>query len=123
MYCSFTPGDGVTRYNDRLSIYVVVEAIGIFLLFKNFNKFNLNLNFLRNPEGIFRKSVFSIAKYSYGIYLNHLIIKNVLFGYLAPVLSYEPLVLVLSVVTLLISWFIMAALNRIPYINQVIGAK
>lgn len=58
MYLGFTPGDLVIKYNDRLSIYVIVEAIGIFLLFKNFSKFNLNFNFLTNPDGIFRKSVF-----------------------------------------------------------------
>ncbi len=123
MYMGFTPGDAITKFNDRLSIYIVIEVIGIFLLFKNFNKFNINVNFLSNPDGIFRKSVFSIAKYSYGIYLNHLVIKNALSGYFDSILSYEPLVLVLIVGTLIISWFVMALLNRIPYLNQVIGAK
>lgn len=123
MYIGFTPGDPITHYNDRLCIYIVVEVIGIFLLFKNFNKFNLNFSFLSNPDGIFRKSVFSIAKYSYGMYLNHLVIKNILIAYFEPLLSYEPLILVLSVGTILIAWFLMASLNRIPYLNQVIGAK
>ena len=63
MYLSFTQGDIVTHYNDRLSIYVVIETIGIFLLFKNFNKFNLNIGFLNNPDSIFRKAAFSLVKY------------------------------------------------------------
>lgn len=123
MYLGFTPGDLVIKYNDRLSIYVIVEAIGIFLLFKNFSKFNLNFNFLTNPDGIFRKSVFSIAKYSYGMYLNHIFFRNILYAYFKPMLTYEPLILVLSAGTLVIAWLVMALLNRIPYLNQVIGAK
>lgn len=63
MYYAFIPGDSLTQYNHRLSIYTVVEVIGIFILFKNFSKFNLNFNFLSNPDGIFRKSAFSLAKY------------------------------------------------------------
>lgn len=38
-------------------------------------------------------------------------------------LTYEPLILVLSAGTLVIAWLVMALLNRIPYLNQVIGAK
>ena len=123
MYLSFTPGDPIIKNNDRLSIYVVIEVIGIFLLFKNFSKFNLNFNFLTNQNGIFKKSISSLAKYSYGIYLNHLVIRNILFTFFEKKLSYEPLLLILIVGTIFISWFIMAMLNRIPYLNQVIGAK
>lgn len=123
MYVGFTPGDAIIKFNDRLSIYIIIEVIGIFLLFKNFHKFNININFFTNPDGIFKKSVFSIAKYSYGIYLNHLVIKNLLQANFESILGYEPLILVLSVGTLVIAWLVMALLNRIHYLNQVIGAK
>lgn len=69
------------------------------------------------------KSVFSIAKYSYGMYLNHIFFRNILYAYFKPMLTYEPLILVLSASTLVIAWLVMALLNRIPYLNQVIGAK
>lgn len=123
IYVGYTPGDIVIKYNDRLSIFIVIETIGIFLLFKNFSKFNLNFNFLTNPDGIFRKSVFSIAKYSYGMYLNHLLFRNILYTFFKPMMDYKPLIVVLIVTDLLAAWFFMALLNRIPYLNQIIGAK
>ena len=52
---------------NRYSIFLTVEVAGIFLLFKNFNKFNININ--EKIDGIFKKIVFDIAKFSYGIYL------------------------------------------------------
>ena len=54
---------------ERYSILFAFEVTGIFCIFKNFGQLNINWKFLSNPDSIFRKSVFSIAKYSYGIYL------------------------------------------------------
>lgn len=109
---------------DRMSIYLVIESAGIFLLFKNFNKFNIHIDFFENPKGIFKKSIFSIAKYSYGMYLNHRVITMILSNYLKPYhLQYKPYLLILFISTMILSWGIMAALNRIPYLNKIIGAK
>ena len=124
MYLAFTPGDLTTPYNGRLSIYLVIFVIGLFLLFKNFSKFNLNLDFLSKPIAIFKKVVFSIAKYSYGMYLNHIFIMLVLLHYFKDMnLEYLPMALGLIFGVLCISCGVMALLNRIPYLNQVIGAK
>ncbi len=121
---AFTPGDLTTPFNDRLSIYLVIEVVGIFLLFKNFDKFRLNLDFLSKPILIFKKVVFSIAKYSYGMYLNHIFIMLVLLSYCKNMnLEYLPMALGLIFGVLCISWGVMALLNRIPYLNQLIGAK
>lgn len=109
---------------DRYSILFAIEVCGLFLLFKNFNKLNIHIGFLENPNGIFRKSIFSIAKYSYGIYLIHsavlLIVKLKLKQY---DLAYMQFIVLLFLGVLFVSWAVMAILNRIPYLNQVIGAK
>lgn len=108
---------------EKYHILRVVEVIGVFLLFKNAGKFNIHINFFDNPEGVFRKSIFSIAKYSYGIYLVHRVFLCVLYKLLAFEVPYKVLLASLFVGSLLISWGLLAALNRIPYLNQVIGAK
>ena len=124
MYLAFTPGDIFTPTNDRLHIFNVIKVIGIFLLFKNFDKFNLNLEKLSKPIGIFKKAAFSIAKYSYGMYLNHIFIMLVLIHYYSiRQYAYLPLIIILIGGTVGISWLSMALMNRIPYLNQVIGAK
>lgn len=108
---------------DRYSILYAFEVMGLFCIFKNFGQLNLNFNFLSNPDSIFRKSVFSIAKYSYGIYLVHQFVLNILTILLINNVRYSVLIVILIILTLLISWAILAALNRVPYLNQVIGAK
>lgn len=108
---------------DRWSIMNVVLSIGIFLLFKNFSKFNFHPNFLYNPDGLFRKAVFSIAMYSYGIYLIHRVIMEIFYRYFMHDLSFIPFILLLFFTTFFISWAIMAVCYRIPYLKDVIGVK
>lgn len=111
---------------DRYSIFNVLEVTGIFLLFKNFSGFTFNNESLTKIGGVFRKGIFSIAKYSYGFYLIHQAILNVLYDILNHFHAdggYGTLFIGLFLATLAISWIIMAVLNRVPYINQVIGAK
>lgn len=60
---------------SRYHILMVIEVIGLFTLFKNISNLDLNSKFFSNDNGIFRKSIYSIAKYSYGIYLIHRVIQ------------------------------------------------
>ncbi|ADC46100.1 acyltransferase [Methanobrevibacter ruminantium M1] len=112
-------------YNFNIySILVSMEVIGVFLLFKNFYKFNLNIGFFSRPDGFFNKSVYALARYSYGIFLIHNAFICVLVHYLGntgipPVLY----MIILFVVSLLCSVIVMAVLSRIPYLNRVIGVK
>lgn len=111
---------------SRYSIFMAVEVTGIFLLFKNIGNYNININFFKNSNGIFKKSVFSLAKYSYGIYLIHAPILDIIKRFILYLGLFNEYVLVtflFIILTITISWFIMAFLNRIPYINRVIGAK
>ena len=105
---------------DRYSIFLVTEVTGIFLLFKNYK---CHFDFFKNPDGIFRKAVFSIAKYSYGFYLIHMPILTLILVFTMDFLRYKQLAFVLFVGSLFISWFVMAVLNRVPYLNSIIGAK
>lgn len=105
---------------ERYSIFMVIEVTGIFTLFKNLS--NLNLNVLPQ-NGILRKGIFSIAQCSYGIYLTHRVVINLLFDLYYKVLPYKVLFLALIIVGLVIPWFVLVVLNKVPYLNEVIGVK
>ena len=110
---------------DRYSIFMILEVAGVFLLFKNLGNVDLDIKFFTNPNGIFRKAIFSLAKYSYGFYLLHCPVLTVMVLFLKTYtnLNFKPLFLVSFVGIIAICWIIMALLNRIPYVNKVIGAK
>ena len=104
---------------NRYSIFNTLIAISLFIIFKNFSKFNLKVKF-----NAFRKLLSSLAKYSYGIYLVHypLIFMS---GYVLPKASmpYGLLIVVSICIGLFGSMAILAILNRVPYVNGIIGAK
>ena len=50
--CSYLLSSPIQLYKfDRYSIFMALEVIGVFLLFKNFHQLNLNMNFLTQPAG------------------------------------------------------------------------
>ena len=110
-------------YFSRYSIFLAIESMGLFIVFKTFSQLNLNFNFLTNPNGIFKKSVSVIAKYSYGIYLIHQVIMCILFLLLIKVLNFKLLAIVLFVGGLGLSILVLALLNRVPHVKNYIGAK
>ena len=103
---------------NRYSILMAFEVGGIFLLFKNFHKFNISLH----HNSIFRKIVFYIAKYSYGIYL----IQGLFLCVYAQIVPYWEFytnffeIFILIVVSSMLTMWIF---EKIPYINKVIGSK
>lgn len=109
---------------DRYSIFGAIEVIGVFTLFKNFSKLNFRPNFLYNPDGIFRRFVSILAKYSYGIYLTHLsfvlIASKLLFHKGINYYFYNGTLLFVAI---FVPLAMLGILNRIPYVNQVIGVK
>lgn len=107
----------------RYAIIIVFEVVGIFCVFKNFGQLNINWGFLSDENSLFRRLVFSIAKYSYGIYLIHQVIMNFLIIFFVKLLPFKVMVLFLFVMTLALSMGILAILNRVPYLNQCIGSK
>ena len=107
----------------RYAILYAIEVAAIFCIFKNFNQLNLNFGFLNNPDSLFKRSVFSIAKYSYGIYLTHQFILNIMIIMLTNHVKHSILMVILPIITLILSWGMLAVLNRVPHLNQWIGAK
>ena len=118
-YANSTPAE--MYYMSRYSICLAVEVIGIFLLFKNID--SMKINALVGEGSILRKTSFSIAKYSYGIYLVHQFVMNILMVLLIPFVNYKGLIVLLSIGTLVFSWGILALLNRVPFMGNIIGSK
>ena len=111
------------RFFKDYAIFTVFEVIGIFLLFKNFDKLNINLKIFKNENNIFHRAVSSIARYSYGIYLIHQFLLIAIISPALRVLPYKIQAVSIVVVVLFISWLIMAVCDRIPYLNNLIGTK
>lgn len=105
----------------RYSLPVAIEVMGVFLLFKNFSKLPISFNFIENSNGIFRKLVAILAKYSYGIYLIHAVIQYLLLK--LPIHGYNLSMFLCIFGALFLSVLLMDMFNRIPYVNQIIGAK
>ncbi len=107
---------------NRYSLPITLEVIGVFLLFKNFNKFGLDLGFIRNENSLFRKSVSLIAKYSYGIYLIQGLFLCIYLK-IVPYYGIYSLMLILFVLVVLSSMITMHVLNKVKYVNRFIGSK
>lgn len=128
IYSYFSSSTSAMFKFDRYSIFMMVEVIGVFMLFKNFDKFNLN-RFIDNSKvltsltNLFKKATFSLAKYSYGIYLIHYFFISVFCKYFQNMFLYKKGCFILFLSTLAVSWILMALLNKIPHLNNIIGAK
>jgi len=105
---------------DRYSLFMAIQVAGIFTLFKNLSQLNLNV---LSENGIIKKAIFSIAQCSYGIYLTHRVLLCLLFLLLQAVLPYKVLLVVVAVVGFVVPWFVLMLLNKVPYLNEVIGVK
>ena len=107
---------------NRYSFPIALEVMGVFLLFKNFNKFGLNLSFIKNENGLFRRFISLIAKYSYGIYL----IQGLFLCIYLKILPYYDiysLMIALFILILASSMITMYLLSKVKYVNRFIGAK
>ena len=105
---------------DRYSLFMAIQVTGIFTLFKNISQLNLNI---LGEDGFIKKIISSIAQCSYGIYLTHRVVLCLLFLLLAEVLPYKQLLVVVAVVGFTVPWFVLIVLNKVPYLNEVIGVK
>ncbi len=115
-----SPNNMVTL--DRYSLPMALEVAGVFLLFKNFEKFNLNFDAIKTIENLFRKLVAYLARYSYGIYL----IQGMFLCIYAKILPYGEFyshVIVMFILIVASSLITMHVLSKVPYVKEVIGAK
>lgn len=103
----------------------VALVISVFLFFRYFSESKGKFNKLFNSivHGKVGKLLLSLSFCSYGIYLCHVIIYDILIhlnfkGYLPPSIYYT----ILLVMTLVVSWLIILAMSRIPYLKKVSGS-
>ena len=107
---------------NRYSLPITLEVIGVFLLFKNFNKFGLNLAFIKNENSLFRRFTSLVAKYSYGIYLIQGLFLCIYLKIL-PIGEYFSYWFIFFILVVFSSMITMHVLNKVKYLNRFIGAK
>ena len=100
----------------RYSILVMMEAIGVFCLFKT-------NSFLNNPGNGLKKVVSSIAMCSYGMYLIHSQLIMVTRKIFHLSLGFSAEYILLFIVGFIFSWIIIYILSRMPFIDDYIGVK
>ena len=112
---------GVFIRVNRFHIFIIMEVIGIFLLFRNFSSYFPNAHLSKHR--IFSKSVSLLAKYSYGLYLNHRALILVVY-YVVGMTDYVyAAIAVVFVLTTMLATFIMYCFDHVPYLNRIIGSK
>jgi surface polysaccharide O-acyltransferase-like enzyme len=105
----------VHQYYDYCTLNVAMTSIGLFLMVKNLPV--LEIKILQKVRG-------SFAKFSYGIYLVHILVLNKImsltpidYTYINPVIG----ILLTTCLCFLLSFFIVSIVNRLPYGNKISG--
>ena len=107
-------GKSVDVFYDYLSVTVLLESIGVFMFFKN-----MKLNISEKTGVVLNK----LSKYSFGVYLVHVLILEIVTDYLKfdlfrinPIVSIPVFALLLTVVSFAVS----AVINHIPILKKYI---
>lgn len=110
----------ISYYSDYyMSIPVLLMALPAFIIL-----FRFDYHFLK--VGILKTVIQSLAKASFGIYLSHLFILDILdtqyhlFDHIAPAWLY---IVIKWVTILILSYLFTLIAMRIPFVNQVFGVK
>ena len=112
-----------TNHFTIYSTLSVIQAASFFLTIKNLNTnmlFTKVSSFMKN--GIIGRLTVSLSRYSYGIYLIHVLFIlsfSILIDF--PSESAIKLIPFLIIATLLLSWGTLILLNRIPILNKITG--
>ena len=101
---------------NRYSLLVMLEAVGVFCLFKS-------ASFLNNPYNWIRGIITSIAISSYGMYLVHSQMIMVARRLLPAPYNFIFDYIALFVVGFILSWIIIYILAKIPFVDKCIGVK
>ena len=111
---------GDFRGVDYYDLTTVAEAFSLFLIFRNIN-FNGKLSFLK--RGKTASNILSLSIFTFGIYLSHLLLfkylllRGVDFAGMNALIS----VPVFSIVLLVVAWFTMIILSKIPVLRKFTG--
>ena len=113
-YLSLAGGEMNEKHMDNFMPNIVVTCISIYLLFKN--------NPLKLPV-LLSSIVQSVSRYSYGIYLVHILVLDLFLKYanMLTIIQTVYSVPLLSLICLAISFAIVWVLNKIPYLRLAAG--
>ena len=111
--------------SSYLSFCVIFASSGIFLFFKaisNYSKNNINSKLCKTHEkiktGVLGKIILSISICSYGMYF----VNPILFNFIKILhINSIKMIPVIFISVALISWLIIAGLNKIPFLRKFIG--
>jgi surface polysaccharide O-acyltransferase-like enzyme len=114
-WTSVTHNSLVHHYYDYCTLNVAMTSIGLFFMVKNLPV--LEIKILQNIRN-------SFAKFSYGIYLVHILVLNKIvsltpinYTYINPLIG----IVLTTFLCFLISFFIVSTVNRLPYGNKISG--
>ena len=112
-----TTPDKLYNFN-KYSIFTTIIGASLFILFKNYYKFQIKFE-----QKKIRKFTSLLAKYSYGIYIIHNPLIYMIF-YIIPVntIGYYPTILLIYLSAIFIPLVILMFLNKIPFLNRIIGS-
>lgn len=110
---SFKSSKAISDYFEYLLPTTALQSSAVFLCVKN--KFH-NYNFSKNAK----KIIFTLSKISFGVYLSHVLVINVMFKLCFQSLSLPTYVIfsVLLIATVIISSIISFLLNKIPGLSK-----
>ena len=112
-----------TNHITMYSTVSVIQAVSFFLMIKNLNYnglFTKASSFMEN--GMIGSLTISLSRYSYGIYLIHVLFL-LSFAILVDFANGSAILWIplLIIVILLLSWIVLVILNRIPILNRITG--
>lgn len=114
---------------DFFDIINLILAVNGFLFFRYFEEYKGKITssiYNKIRYGFCGKLISSLSKCSFGIYLNHIIILNIIkiLVFDSALANHNPIKCIpfLIIVVLIISWIITLVMSKIPYIKKVSGA-
>lgn len=126
-YQSFASDEIIRTIFSYQNINTVIQAVGVFLIFKNLNcstgKY-LNKTSSIIKKGIVGRLTISLSKYSYGIFLIHMMFVNIIIklGILNINRSAIKWIPFITITCLVLSWGVLFVLDKIPILKKFTGA-
>lgn len=120
-----------TNHRTTVNFFNIINlilAVSAFLFFRHFEEYNgkiISSIYNKIRYGVCGKLINSLSKCSFGIYLNHVIILNILKGYVfisVKIINSPKGIPLLIILILIVSWILTWSMSKIPYLNKVSGA-
>lgn len=106
----------------------VITTISIFLFFRYFSECSGKINefYTRIKGNTVGKAIFSISICSYGIYLTHILIRELLLKFvltpIKPFMGISIFSTLTLILTVICSWLLILALSKVPILDKLSGS-